>query len=190
MNFDEFCETVRDVDVTDKLFFRTRQGWPMTPIPPQELESIGACVPVVKIPGWIKDAKDRRAPVVTVAKDAFAGKTFITDIVLPYPIWGLPDGAFAGCVNLRNVTLPRGIRRIKENTFAGCVDLENIFYEGTPEEWKKIEVVHEQHEIELGDLIPGRPVHYILAERNVIIPGNEAMFAANVHFRCDLRRLL
>ena len=54
------------------------------------------------------------------------------------------------------------------------------------EEWKKINIVHQKHEIEFGKLIPGTPVHEIQSERMLNIPGNEALFSANVHFRCKL----
>ena len=64
--------------------------------------------------------------------------------------------------------------------------LEDVYYEGTMEEWKSIDIVHDRHEIEFGDLIPGSPLQEIKAERLMHVPGNDALFMANIHFRCAL----
>ena len=110
----------------------------------------------------------------------------MTDIILPSGIDHLPDGgAFAGCRNLKRITIPRRISYIGPGTFEGCDSLEDVYYEGTPEEWKKVSIVCKKHEIEFGPLIPGSPVETVTAERYVHIPGNEALFRANIHFRCN-----
>lgn len=46
--------------------------------------------------------------------------------------------------------------------------------------------VQHQHEVELGGLISGTPVHRIESERWMHIPGNEPLFSANIHFNCQI----
>ena len=187
MNYKEYCESVKDVEVPDCLVFSRAVMWVHPEVLPLELVSIGEKeLSTVKVPGTIINRSGRIVPVTAIAKDAFAGNKNITDIILPSGIERFPQGAFAGCSNLKNITIPKRIKHIKEKTFAGCVNLENVYYEGTQEEWDAMEIVHEKHEIEFGDVIPGTPVRLIIAERRVFIPGNEALLTANIHFRCDL----
>ena len=113
----------------------------------------------------------------------------LEELILPPPIWSIPAGAFEGCKNLKRITIPKGVRHIEGGTFRGCDSLEDIYYEGTPEDLVEMEIVHKKHEIEFGDLIPGTAGAQITAERWVPIPGNEALFRATVHFRCDLKSL-
>ena len=63
---------------------------------------------------------------------------------------------------------------------------ELSFLEGTMEEWNRINIIHHKHEVEFGQLIPGTPVQEVKAERMIFIPGNEAIFSANIHFLCRL----
>ena len=83
---------------------------------------------------------------------------------------------------LRRITIPCKIKSIGEGTFLGCDKLEDVYFEGTKEEWDKMKIVHDKHEIEFGKLIPGTPVHEIKAERLLHVPGNDALLTANIHF--------
>ena len=187
MNYKEYYETIKDVEVSDKLVFNLAILWLHPEKLPVGLVSVGdGDLKIVKVPERVKNKYGRFVPLVAVARDAFAGNTTVTDIILPRSVTSLPEGAFAGCRNLRNIVIPKSIKKFRKKTFDGCVNLKNVFYEGTPEEWDEIEIVHRKHEIEFGDCIPGTPVHTILAERRVFIPGNEALLTADLHFHCDL----
>lgn len=189
MNYSEYLEIIKNIDVSDELLFRQAILWLHPEILPLGLVSIGESdAPIIKIPEKAKNKYNRIVPVIAISKDAFAGKKNITDIILPSSIEKIPQGAFAGCTNLKNITIPRKIRMIKEKTFEGCVNLENVFFEGTAEEWDKIEIVHEKHEIDFGDCLPGTPVQTIISERRMFIPGNESLFTCNIHFNCNLKK--
>lgn len=186
MNYKEYCYFIKDIEISDNLEFCQAIRWLHPEILPLGLVSIADKNPsIIKVPKKTKNRYDRIVPIIAIAKGTFAGNKNITDIILPSSIERLPQGAFAGCSSLKNITIPKKIRHIKEKMFDGCSSLENIYYEGTPEEWDKIEIIHEKHEIEFGDVIPGTPVHTILAERRMFIPGNEAILTANIHFRCN-----
>lgn len=187
MNYKEYREFIKDVEIPDSLAFTQAVMWVHPEELPLGLVSIGGTdLSIIKVPEKTKNRFNRTVPVVSVAKGAFAGNEKITDVILPSSVDSLPQGAFAGCSSLKNITIPKRIKNIKEKTFDGCVSLENVYYEGTPEEWDEMEIVYEKHVIEFGDVIPGTPVRSILAERRMFIPGNEALLTANIHFRCDL----
>ena len=188
MNYAEYCELIKHANISNELRYCQAILWLHPEVLPLRLISVGDKNPsIIIVPEKAKNRFGRVVPVIDIAKGAFAGKESITDIILPASIERLPQGAFSGCISLENITIPKKIKMIKEKTFDRCISLENIYYEGTPEEWDEIVIVHEKHEIEFGNLIPGTPVSSIIAERRINIPGNEALFSANIHFRCDLR---
>ncbi len=187
MNYKDYAKLMQTVEPSDKLQYKRAVFWLHPERLPLGLVSLGGELsPVIKVPGMAMNEYGRMVPVIAIARDAFSGNECITDIILPSGISRLSSGAFAGCNSLRNITIPNSVRMIKQGTFAGCTSLENVYYEGTRDEWNAVEIVHDRHEIEFGPLIQGTPVHTILAERNVNISGNEALFSANIHFRCKL----
>ena len=187
MNFNEYKEKIKNVPYTDSLEYQQAILWLHPEILPLGVVSIGnpGCS-IIKVPEKVTNKYGRIVPVIAISKKAFFEKKDLTDIVLPHCIERIPMGAFAGCSSLKAITIPRKVKIIKEGTFAGCNQLEDIYYEGTMEEWEKIDIVHQKHEIEFGKLISGTPVHEIQSERMLNIPGNEALFSANIHFRCKL----
>ena len=179
---------MKDVPCLDTVECRTLAGWPFPAKRPLELISIGSTeLRIIKIPNEAVNKFGNTAFVEAIDENAFAGKGNITDILLPKWINRISPGAFRGCSGLKRITIPKAITRISAGTFEGCNALEDIFYEGTPEEWKGLRIEHQRHEIEFGDLIPGTPVNAVTAERLIHIPGNDALFTANIHFRCELK---
>ena len=59
------------------------------------------------------------ALVTAVAKSAFAGKTGLSEIMIPDGIVAIEDGAFENCSNLTKVSLPDSLEHAG-NLFAGC----------------------------------------------------------------------
>ncbi len=187
MDFREYTTLMRDIHPSEKLQYkRAILGLHPERLPLRLVSLGGEMSPVIKVPGTVMNEYGRMVPVIAIAKDVFAGNEHITDVILPSSLSWLPAGAFAGCSSLRNITIPKSIKTIKQGTFEGCTNLENVYFEGTRDEWNSVEIVHDRHEIDFGPLIQGTPVHTILAERNINIPGNEALFSANIHFRCRL----
>ncbi|MBP5237184.1 MAG: leucine-rich repeat domain-containing protein [Clostridia bacterium] len=188
-NYAEYLDSIRNVDVSGDLEYALAVVWLHPEILPVCLISTGGCgLPVIRVPERITNRYGRSVPVVAISREAFPGNEIVTDIILPSTVERLPAGAFSGCKNLKNITIPKNIRTIKEKTFEGCGSLENVYYEGTPEEWDAIEIIHEKREIDFGTNIPGTPVREIRSERRMNIPGNEALLSANIHFRCELER--
>lgn len=187
MNFREYEEIIRNVLYTDTLEYKMAFMWLRPEIVPLCVTSIGKRgSDIIRIPGRVINEYGMNVPVVAFSHQAFSEKSNITDIILPNSIERFPKGAFEGCTGLKRITVSRKVKIIKEGTFAGCKRLEDVYYEGTMEEWNRISIVHNKHEIEFGKLIPGTPVQEVKAERMLYIPGNEALFSANIHFLCKL----
>lgn len=189
INYEEYLESIKDVEVSPCLEYGLAIIWLHPEILPVCLISTDKCdLPVIRVPERIKNKYGRTVPMIAIAREAFAGNETVTDAILPSTVERLPAGAFSGCRNLKNVTIPKNVKTIKEKTFEGCASLKNVFYEGTPEEWDGIEIIHEKHEIDFGNNLPGTPVRSIEFERRINVPGNEALLSANIHFRCELER--
>ena len=187
LNFIEYRCVIENTPYADSLKYRPAVFWVHSEHLPLGVVSVGENVSgIVKIPDSIVNKAGCRVPVIAINKNAFAGHDRITDIVLPSGIERIPAGAFSGCSELRRITIPRKIKTIQEGAFAGCDNLEDVYYEGSREEWKNVNIVHQRHEIEFGEFISGTPVQRIKAERLVHIPGNDALLKANIHLHCSL----
>ncbi len=187
LNFTEYRYVIENTPYADSLKYRPAVFWVHSEHLPLGVISVGENVSgIVKIPDHIVNKAGCRVPVIAINKNTFAGHDRITDIVLPSGIERIPAGAFSGCSGLRRITIPGMVKTIQEGAFAGCDNLEDVYYEGTREEWKNVNIVHQRHEIEFGEFIPGTPVQRIKEERLVHIPGNDALLKANIHFHCSL----
>lgn len=122
--------------------------------------------------------------VVGISQNAFIGNMNLKDLILPSSITYIGRCGFADCFNLRAITFPKAITRIERCTFQNCNKLEDIYYEGSLEEWKAIDIVCEEHKVVFGELLPGRPVEEVADEYLQHISGNDALFNATVHFNC------
>ncbi len=59
-------------------------------------------------------------------------------------------GAFARCPDLTSITIPESVTRIEEKAFDGCENLKSIYYGGTKEQWRFLDV---------GQLEPGTIIY-------------------------------
>lgn len=53
---------------------------------------------------------------------------------------GLNKGAFSGCSGLTSITIPNSVTSIGASAFRGCAWLDKIYYQGTAEDWNKIDI--------------------------------------------------
>ncbi len=191
MNYSEFVNCMKNEPYTDTLGYRLGYGgmiskgreWP------QLVDQVDDSLEIIKVPLY-HERNSRYVRVIGFTQHAFKGKEHVTDIIVSRVDNAvIPSGAFEGCYNLKRLTIPQ-IVRIDENAFRGCDSLEDIYFAGSFDEWKNIDVVSEKHEMEFGDFIPGTPVQKLNSERLVHLPGNDALFSATVHFNCNLDELI
>lgn len=186
MNYSEYEKLLMKMPCTLSLEYHQAVMWLHPETLPLGVVSIGDAVGAVRIPSRARNAYGRMVPVITFRRGTFQWNDKVTDIVLPPTINEIKTGAFVGCTDLRRITIPKQVKKIGEDTFKGCDRLEDVYFEGSREDWEKILIVHQKREIEFGKLIPGSPVQAITSERLLHIPGNDALFTANLHFHCAL----
>lgn len=80
-------------------------------------------------------------------------------VVFEEGVTELMDYAVVGCISLKSVTLPSTIEKIGFRAFTEDTQLQDVYYNGTQEEWKAIEIAEE----------------------------NEPLLNATVHFAEDVR---
>ncbi len=74
-----------------------------------------------------------------IGKRAFAGCENLVTIIIPDNVKEIPSGAFNNCPNLRTVTISDKVNKIDANFF-GCKQLEEVYFEGSLDDWMKLEL--------------------------------------------------
>ena len=78
--------------------------------------------------------------VTSIDDHVFYGCESLNNIVLPESLTSIGEGAFKYCVKLDSIYIPVSIETIYRNTFA-FTNLEVIYYGGTKEQWKNINIL-------------------------------------------------
>ena len=78
--------------------------------------------------------------VKTIGEIAFVGCEKLESVVLNEGLEHIGVKAFAGCA-LTSVTLPKSLKSIGADAFGYELSLESIYYNGTLDDWKKVEIV-------------------------------------------------
>lgn len=76
--------------------------------------------------------------IVDIRERAFY-ETDLTEIIIPEGVQSIYTLTFARCKNLLFVTIPHSIEFIDRAIFIGCKSLAEVRYNGTLEEWNKID---------------------------------------------------
>ena len=190
MDFSEYRKIIENTHATQRLKYRLAVVWLHPERLPLSVSSLGNCADkVIRVPQYAENRYGIKVPVISVDSGTFRGNTNVTDIILGSGIEKIDAESFAGCTALERITIPRAVKRIGAGTFAGCTSLTDVYYEGTPEEWAKVDIVTHKRETVYGELAPGAPVQRIVCDKQVPVPGNEALFTATIHFRCTVHEL-
>lgn len=185
MLFDEYKQKVIDVmPISDGLEFYTRSQWPGMRYSRVQVNSISSTDSVVKLPDRRLNCYGNIVPVMTVVSGVLCANPNMTDLILPSIFMFISDGMLTGCSKLKRMTFPKNITRIPKNTFTDCTSLEDIYYEGTREEWDKIDVDFyiDKHNIDWKT----DGLHCKVTTIRYPELGNEPLRHARIHFNCDL----
>jgi len=140
---------------------------------------------VIKLPRKALNKWGDEVNVSGFMSGVFQENDVVTDIILHSGINGIPESAFRDCKSLKRITIPKHIRKIRRDVFAGCDSLEDIYYEGTKEEWEKVEIYTGKRIVEFGKQISGTPVCEVETDYFKHDPGNDPLLKANIHFQCE-----
>ena len=82
----------------------------------------------VIIPSTVKDKDGVTRTVYGINATAFAGKTYITNVVMNQvsTLTYLAPGCFEGCTGLKSVSLPNNLTDLGKDVFKGCTNLTTI----------------------------------------------------------------
>ena len=74
-----------------------------------------------------------------IGDQAFNAELNLEVAIIPNTVKSIGASAFANCINLRVVSIPPSVQNIGYNAFFNCYSLKRINFNGTKEEWKKIQ---------------------------------------------------
>ena len=89
-----------------------------------------------------------------IGNGAFEGCSSLSSINIPSSVTSIGDYAFAYCWSLTSISLPSGVTSIGDGAFNGCSSLKDVYYSGSEEEWKAINIGYGNGEL------TGAIIHY------------------------------
>ena len=86
-------------------------------------------------------------PIIGFKENIFHNNIDISDLVLSCHQQTLPTEAFKGMSNLKRIWIPKNVSYIPKDCFSGCSSLEEIYYEGSEDDFKGIEVYYKRYRV-------------------------------------------
>ena len=68
-------------------------------------------------------------------------------------VTGIGSWVFEELTNLKAIVIPSTVTTIESDAFTGCNSLETVYYTGTEEQWKKINIMHRNHTLSKAKII-------------------------------------
>ncbi len=78
--------------------------------------------------------------VVYIGAAAFGGCTSLKSIIIPNGFTSISPSVFANCTSLTTITIPKSVTEISYYAFDGCTSLRDVYYDGTAEDRKQIQI--------------------------------------------------
>lgn len=155
MNFNEYKNVIESAPETSGFEYKLAVAWLHPEWLPLAVVSLNNSTDtIIKVPDMAVNRYGKSVPVTAIAGNAFKGNTTVKDIILGSNIERIGAGAFAGCTALERITIPKKVSMIPLGAFDGCTSLADIYYEGTPEEWKKLKSIQKSVKLNSEILFP------------------------------------
>lgn len=81
--------------------------------------------------------------VTSIGEWSFSDCSSLNQAVIPEKTESIGEWAFFRCNSLKQITVPSSVTLIDTAVFSGCSALESVYYAGTQEMWKQIEIGYE-----------------------------------------------
>ena len=78
--------------------------------------------------------------VKTICEYAFFDCKSLEEIAIPSSVKIIKEVTFAICRKLGKIYIPKSVTKIGESAFSQCDSLKDVYYQGTEEEWSKVEI--------------------------------------------------
>ncbi len=78
--------------------------------------------------------------VTSIGEGVFNACGQLTEIIIPENLNSIEKQLFQRCRKLENITIPLSVTNIGENAFKDCIGLKDVYYSGTEEQWKAIQI--------------------------------------------------
>lgn len=78
--------------------------------------------------------------VTRIGSNAFIYCDGLTSVTIPDGVTSIEYQAFFRCLNLESVTIPTSVTSIGDYAFSNCINLTHIYYDGTAEQWERIDI--------------------------------------------------
>lgn len=84
--------------------------------------------------------------ITHIGRLCFTGRYALTSVKLPSTLQTIGEAAFQTCTNLKSINIPNSVVQISANAFSGCSFDNNVLFNGSEEEWGRINIVKEGNE--------------------------------------------
>lgn len=102
-------------------------------------------------------AIDLPASLTSVEQSTFFYCEKLTRVEIPDGVTSIGNSAFWGCSGLTSIAIPASVTTIDYGAFMGCTGLTDVYYGGTADQWKAIQINNNQN---YNDALLNAAVHY------------------------------
>ncbi len=75
------------------------------------------------------------------SKNVYLNNLLLTDLYIPDGTQFINKSQYTGFGSLKNVFIPKSVSYVIYNAFENCDNIENIYFEGSAEQWSKVEIM-------------------------------------------------
>ena len=101
--------------------------------------------------------------VTSIGDWAFSWCTSLTSVSIPNSVTSIGDMAFFYCTSLTSISIPNRVTSIGISAFEECTSLTDVYFTGTEQEWKAIEIG------ESNDPLQSAIIHFNITGPSVVL---------------------